>query len=131
MSREKVIKGMECCIPMTLRKGLADCGNCPYDRKITIDGGITECCHDLMTDALALLNAQTPRLLTAEDFHGNPDLDDGGGLPCWKEARKETRRSGWAVICYGKWLADTESGAARYWTRKPTEEQRRDEPWQG
>ena len=75
------------------------------------------------------LKAQTPRLLTAEDFHGNPDLDDGGGLPCWKEARKETRRSSWAVICYGKWLADTERGVARYWTRKPSEEQRRAEPW--
>ena len=60
MSREKVVKGLECCIPMTLRNGLADCGNCPYDRKITIDGGITECCHDLMTDALALLKAQEP-----------------------------------------------------------------------
>lgn len=58
--REKVIEGLECCIPMTLRNGLADCGNCPYDRKITIDGGITECCHDLMTEVLALLKAQEP-----------------------------------------------------------------------
>ena len=59
-NREKVMKGLECCIPMTLRSGLADCENCPYDRKITIDGGITECCHVLMTDALALLKAQEP-----------------------------------------------------------------------
>ena len=86
-------------------------------------------CEAACRQAIKLLDAQEPRLLTAEDFHGNPDLDDGGGLPCWKEARKETRRSGWAVICYGKWLADTEGGVARYWTRKPSEEQRRDTPW--
>lgn len=85
--------------------------------------------------AAGMLKAQEPRLLTAEDFHGNPDLDDGGGLPCWKEARKETRRSGWAVICYGKWLADTAEPAgaycaARYWTARPSDEQREAAPWE-
>ena len=75
VDREKVIKGLECCIPMTLRNGLADCGNCPYDRKITIDGGITECCHDLMTDALALLKAQETEAADAP----KPDSD----IWCW------------------------------------------------
>lgn len=58
--REKVIKGLECCLPMTTRDGCGDCGHCPYDRKITLEGGITECCHELMGDALALLKAQEP-----------------------------------------------------------------------
>ena len=58
--REKVIKGLECCLPMTTRKGLADCKQCPYDRKITLEGGVTECCHDLMADAIALLKEQKP-----------------------------------------------------------------------
>lgn len=53
-----VIKGLECCLPMTTREGFGDCKNCPYDRKITLDGGVCECCHDLMTDALTLLQAQ-------------------------------------------------------------------------
>lgn len=60
IDREKVIKGLECCIPMTERNGIGDCCNCPYDRKITFEGGVTECCHDLFTDALALLKAQEP-----------------------------------------------------------------------
>ena len=60
MDREKVIKGLECCLPMTTRNGLADCKQCPYDRKITLEGGVTECCHDLMAEALALLKAQEP-----------------------------------------------------------------------
>lgn len=56
--REKAINGLECCLPMTTRNGLGDCGNCPYDREITLEGGITECCHELMLDVLVLLKAQ-------------------------------------------------------------------------
>ena len=58
--REKVIKGIECCLPMTTRYGYADCKHCPYDRKITLEGGICECCHDLMSDALELVKKQIP-----------------------------------------------------------------------
>lgn len=57
-TREKVIKGLECCLPMTTRDGLGDCKNCPYDRKITLEGGICECCHELMMDAFELIKAQ-------------------------------------------------------------------------
>lgn len=98
----------------------------------TIVSGSTVC---RVWDAIdGIPAANVPRLLTAEDFHGNPDLDDGGGLPAWKESRKATRRSGWAVICYGKWLADTAEPAgaycaARYWTARPSDEQREATPW--
>ena len=57
---EKAIKGLECCLPMTARTGFGDCKSCPYDRKITLEGGITECSHELMSDALTLLKAQEP-----------------------------------------------------------------------
>lgn len=46
---------MECCLPMTQRNGFGECKTCPYNRKITHEGGILECCHELMSDALALL----------------------------------------------------------------------------
>lgn len=71
--------------------------------------------------------AQGARLVTEEDFR-SPLADDGTAIPCWKESRSPTRRSGWAVIVYGKWLAD--KPYARYWTSRPTDEQRRDTPWQ-
>jgi len=58
--REKVIKGLECCLPMTTRNGFGDCKNCPYDREITLEGGVCECCHELMMDALELVNRQEP-----------------------------------------------------------------------
>lgn len=59
--REKVIKGFECCLPMTTRDGHGDCDNCPYDRPITLEGGVCECIHELMIDALELVKKQEPK----------------------------------------------------------------------
>ena len=53
--REKVVKGFECCLPMTTKDGQADCKACPYDRPITLEGGVCECIHELMIDALELV----------------------------------------------------------------------------
>ena len=81
-------------------------------------------------EAAEAMKSQEARLLTYEDFHSERE-DGGEAIPCWKEARSKTRRSGWAVIVYGKMLADRETGVARYWTAKPTEEQMREEAWPG
>ena len=96
--REKVIKGLECCLPMTAKNGLADCEQCPYDRKITLEGGVTECCHDLMTDTLTLLKAKEPKLVTnIHKEHNNvlnPNVPWVGKCPkCGKkiEGRNLTR----------------------------------------
>lgn len=112
MTREEIIKGLE--------QFIADfkpfCGN--------------EADWKRFFDALALLKAQEARLVTYEDFHSGRE-DGGEAIPCWKEARSKTRRSGWAVIVYGKMLADREMGVARYWTARPTEEQMQEEAWPG
>ena len=81
-------------------------------------------------EAAEAMKSQEARLLTYEDFHSGRE-DGGEAIPCWKETRSKTRRSGWAVIVYGKMLADRETGVARYWTAKPTEEQMREEAWPG
>lgn len=146
--REKVIKGMECCM---ITPG--PCGtNCPYadtgdendycDQKIIKDAFALlkaqeqKCreCGEATSKAIqelqAKLKAQEPRLVTYDDFHSGRE-DGGEAIPCWKEARSKTRRSGWAVIVYGKMLADRETGVARYWTARPTEEQMREAAWPG
>jgi len=79
-------------------------------------------------EAAEAMKSQEARLITYEDFHSRHE-DGGEAIPCWKEARSKTRRSGWAVIVYGKMLADLETGVARYWTARPTEEQMREEAW--
>ena len=117
--REKVIKGLECCI-IRHPDDKARCDECPYE---------SACCNRLKYDALALLKAQEARLVTREDFQQAPAYD--GVLPCWKENRKPTRRNGWVAIVYGKALQDMEMGMVRYWTGVPTEEQRREMTWPG
>jgi hypothetical protein len=125
--REKVIKGLAACIPETEEDAKLGCSNCPY-----------ECCKadavrlpiQMIEDIRAVLKRQEARLLTYDDFHSGRE-DGGEAIPCWKEARSKTRRSGWAVIVYGKMLADWETGVARYWTARPTEEQMQEEAWPG
>lgn len=91
--------------------------------------GINDYYRPYVAGALFLLKTQEPRLLTEADFQNNPNADGGGAIPCWKEPKSPTRREGWAVIVYGKWLADTSAGIARYWAGKPSEKQKGAEPW--
>ena len=84
--------------------------------------------NELLRDTAAMLSEQ-PRLLTEEDFLTDM-ADSGGAIPCWKEPVASTRREGWAVIVYGKWYNDRKSMLARYWTGKPTEEQKAGTPWE-
>ena len=125
--REKIIQGLAACIPESEEDAKLGCSNCPYG-----------CCKadavrlpiQMIEDIRAVLKRQEPRLVTYDDFHSGRE-DGGEAIPCWKEARSKTRRSGWAVIVYGKMLADRETGVARYWTAKPTEEQMREVAWPG
>ena len=79
-----------------------------------------------LDEAIEALRAQEPRVIQAADF-----MDENGEyvpIPCWKEPKSPTRRAGWAVIVYGKWLAD--KGVCRYWTGRPTDEQREAAKWE-
>ena len=53
MDREKVIKGLECCVAYDYK-----CNDCPYQD----DGGAEDGCYsdELKADAIALLKAQEP-----------------------------------------------------------------------
>ena len=70
--REKVIKGLECCGAYDYK-----CNVCPYQD----DGGAEDgCCSDeLKTNALALLKAQEPRVMTLEEA-ADAEI-------CWIEVR--------------------------------------------
>lgn len=58
VDREKVIKGLGCCA----HEEIGDCENCPYNENTP------HCDIAMMRDAIALLKAQEPKLLTIEDF---------------------------------------------------------------
>ena len=133
IDRKKVIKGLECC---GYSRFMDKCQECPYDGK--------ECFHRLKTDALALLKAQEPRLMTLDEAQtlrendvvwledkGKPNIIPGivRNRHLWPHSATMVtnfmRGDGCKVTAgdddYGKrW---------RCWTSQPTDEQRAAEPW--
>ena len=110
MDREKVIKRLERCV---LPHGNGCTPECEYHGRI-------ECCRQVMRKALALLKAQEPRLVVKEDFE---NADKYGYLPVFVESRDGEMY--WDCITDAA-LGDTVS---RFWTTKPTDEQRKAVKW--
>ena len=127
MTKQRMIELLEIEHVCMLRKSHDVCdGNCCVCELAQDDYEL----HEMYISVISTLKAQEARLVTYDDFHSGRE-DGGEAIPCWKEARSKTRRSGWAVIVYGKMLADRETGVARYWTARPTEEQMQEEAWPG
>ena len=119
MTRDEIKQALRCCIV----KDPDDNKRCP---ECPLRDPAIYCVNRLLIDIQTMLDADAPRLLTDADFQTDR-ADAGGAIPCWKESKSPTRRSGWAVIVYGKWLAD--KATARYWTGKPTKTQMEAIPW--
>lgn len=114
---DEVIKALECCIDET------KCGSeCPY----WDDNG--NCRSNMEADALALLKAQEPRVMTLEELRKYSG-------PVWVEWRDKRYEydNGWEVATFNEnYAADGETYNGkeyRYWTAKPTDEQREATPW--
>lgn len=128
--REKVMAGLVTCIAAC--NGKTVCLDCRYMHDYS--GG---CETQLLSDALAMLKAQEPRVMTlsealAADYvyleiklHASLPCEccilavdpDGGILPLHK---------GFCAYLDGEEYGET----WRCWTSRPTEEQRRAEPWE-
>lgn len=126
--REKVIKGLECCIIRDPDDKMR-CGECPYKEPDTY------CLNRLKMDALDLLNAK-PRVMTKDEVMA---LEEGE--VAWLEERFE--RAGKRFISpmmsdgKGKMMgvyahlsvAVMRSRGRRFWTAKPTKEQMEETAW--
>lgn len=134
--REKVIKGLECC---NMPNNHDDC---PYNGAAHYN----TCTHQLLTDALALLKAQQPRVMTLEE------IGNALKMPIWKETKSAHKDlyNGW-VLAYdiqtGLGITGTRLGMSepsgrmvwyklddygktwRCWTARPTDEQREAAKW--
>jgi len=129
--REKVIKGLECC---NTRSEEAGCECCPYFSGLLS----VRCVFELQRDALELLKAQEPRVMTLEEVKAF-DWDY-----CYLEEErlpgKEYRSvcGDYALTCI-TWPCVTsmriQHGDESYgkkwrcWSAKPTEEQRKAVSW--
>ena len=77
-----------------------------------------------MRDAIVLLKAQEPRLVTESDFNG---ADEYGYIPVWTEEKDGDMY----CECIPKAaITDPDGiGVLRYWTSRPTDEQREATSW--
>lgn len=114
---EKVLQGLECCSKYTGN----ECQSCPYEPVCKPKPGER---NPLMMDAIALLKAQEPRLITQDEFFNHPDRSAQGCLPLWYE--EKSGKQGWCFVYY---LAENPGEEKRYWTSRPTNEQREAAPW--
>jgi hypothetical protein len=130
--REKVIKGLE-----LLHKRLLDAS--VHDRIAILDA-------NMVSDAIALLKAQEPRVMTLDD------IGNALKMPLWKETKRAHKDlyTGWVLpydIQKGEGITGTRLGMSepsgrvvwyrlddygttwRCWTAEPTEEQRKAVKW--
>jgi hypothetical protein len=119
--REKVIRGLECCIDPEV-----PCRECPYYNYGHCDP------DDVRRDALALLKEQEPRVMTLEEVIHSKD---------WVWYQWKNTHYGWAIAvnCDGKWIEWEDSTTDqlckygekwRCWTSRPSPEQMRDTKWE-
>ena len=134
--QEKVIKGLERCT-----QPIRECAyDCPYSCKEYI----YEDCRDvLMANAIALLKAQEPRVMTLEEIIERKDSDavwvehmDGKMivqpavlLPSFLDTDKDCIHfaSSWRTC--GSYSRRSYGTKWRCWTSRPTAEQREATPW--
>ena len=117
--REKVIFGLKCLTNEDPYMSRISCKKkkCPYAETET-----DNCAPAIWRDALKLLKEQEPRLVVKEDF---VNADRWGYLPVYVEERDGFMY--WDCITDAS-LGDTVS---RFWTAKPTDEQRKAVKWDG
>lgn len=139
--RDKVIKGLESCLN-------ANCLTCPYWNDEPDRCGLH---RGIMQDALALLKAQEPRVMTLEEVKHEricwiEDADDGMtvrlfpatmfGIGEYANGSKSymfLARKPWAIDahdCEWWYLIEDYGKTWRCWTSCPTDEQREATPWE-
>lgn len=122
---EKVVKGLETCVISGTRE---DCEGyeCPYF--IYNDEVSDDCQVTLFSDALALLKAQKPRVMTLEEYGTWTDIPFTERDPVFHEER--TKRG--SVTCWvntGVCSLREYGKNDRCWTSRPTDVQRKATPW--
>lgn len=130
-SREDVIKCIECNLNFVQR---SDCECCGYkcDKEMFLSVPI-----NLLADALALLKAQEPRVITLEEVHMHEVywIEQSDVARPWPTAMHHIRNAGLLdgptyQDYFGKNLNTKEYGKTwRCWTSRPDEATREATPW--
>ena len=135
--REKVINGLECCAAMSGD----ECKECPYSKEC-LDKDLPYGMPHLAANALALLKAQEPRVMTLEEVRALSKKDCGVAV-CVEQRYPIYRWDGGSYI---KWVGSTfvheeyltsnkfynpgtYNQTWRIWSEKPTDKQRETATW--
>ena len=90
---------------------------------------------DILKDALALLKAQEPHIVTIADYENNPNVDKDGNLAVWRESRHLNgiayHNDGWVILNRNRVEGWFNSEMIRFWTSRPTDEQMEKVKWDG
>ena len=136
VDKEKVIKGLECC---AFSKRGDKCEQCPYFSGCETEyGAFVELAHD----ALALLKAQEPRLLTLDEIHDSmvvyleagteflKRMDDDGVVLAIGGSERIGAKCFITVWDVGIAAMNDEYNVTwRAWSQRPTREQKEGTPW--
>ena len=125
--REKVIRGMECCLKA---ESSDDCVECPYFN------GKTDCVRQKNTDALALLKEQEPLMMTLDEVRECNDwmwVEYQNGYSEWnKQSDTFAWDEGGIMWNDATFDSNDEYGTEwRCWTSRPSPEQMRETKWEG
>lgn len=141
--REKAIKGLELCTSKIETRTQTPCETCPYHNKkyhgVLGDG----CCNarSLQRDALALLKAQEPHVMTLGDLRDIGSVWELNTPPyLWMEINPAYRWTrgfwvAWREIydmidgLHPTYDADNYGSIWRCWISRPTDEQREKVKW--
>ena len=135
--REKVIKGLECC----LTDNPSVCEGCPYLETGCLEN-VKSFKHDILRDALELLKAREPRVMTLEEVkqHNNQDGCVWFEQPTYNADAAFVLKEDFMTqvispyilgepINHGYWTNGNYGKTWRCWTSRPTDEQREEIPW--
>jgi hypothetical protein len=132
MTQEDVVKGLECLAKQHGIVGVCEPENCPY-------GDLHTCANEIARDAIALLKAQEPRVMTLEEVNA---LDwDYCYLEQERLPGKEYRGMlGKYIMTCVTWPSITAAKISqgmdnygktwRCWTARPDEKRRAETPWE-
>ena len=139
---EKVIKGLECCSQSDNYSG-KPCKECPYNHEWRDDQGIVHLCKitQLRKDALFLLKAQEPRVMTYDEMmkaeicflevKGIEEIDpfiryEVDDKSYWSSPYTNNKDNPFELLIeQEEYLIN-----ARCWTSRPTDEQREAAKWE-
>lgn len=148
---EKVVKGLECCLPETQEQAVLSCAACPYDPcrfSVSLSINLLDDVRKLITaqqERIKELEAgQTARVMTLEEVKDNEVMyledftePDDGVEPIIRPAvNVEAKNGGIVMLDSVAWdegfifVVDSEYGKTwRCWTQRPTDEQREAAAW--